>query len=167
MNLYKKLLLAQAPLAVALAMVGVFSVFVISYLGSHSQTILKDNYRSVLAAQRMKEAIERMDSAALFIVAGERQKGSEQAEKYRPIFEAELKVQEGNITESGEKEFTEGLRAAWMDYQTKFARLQKSADNGEAKQIYFSELESAFYRVKAAADAWCARAMRCGASRSA
>src|SRR6266850_1165473 len=152
MNLYKKLLLAQAPLAVALAMVGVFSVFVISYLGSHSQTILKDNYRSVLAAQRMKEDIERMDSGALFIVAGERQKGSEQAEKYRPIFEAELKVQEGNITESGEKEFTEGLRAAWVDYQTKFARLQKSADNGEAKQIYFSELESAFYRVKAAAD---------------
>jgi len=152
MNLYKKLLLAQAPLAVALAMVGVFSVFVISYLGSHSQTILNDNYRSVLATQRMKEDIERMDSGALFIVAGERQKGSEQAEKYRPIFEAELKVQEGNITESGEKEFTEGLRAAWVDYQTKFARLQKSTSSEEAKQIYFSELESAFYRVKSTAD---------------
>src|SRR5258708_4325072 len=152
MNLYKKLLLAQAPLAVALAMVGVFSVFVISYLGSHSQTILKDNYRSVLATQRMKEAIERMDSAALFIVAGERQKGSEQAHKYRPLFEAELKVQEGNITEAGEKEFTTGLRDAWIDYQTKFARLEKSAGAEEAKQLYFSELEAAFYKVKAAAD---------------
>ena len=152
MNLYKKLLLAQAPIAVALAIVGIFSVIVVSYLGSHSQTILKDNYRSVLAAQRMKEAIERMDSGALFIVAGERQKGLEQAEKNRPIFEAELKVQEGNITESGEKEFTEGLRAAWMDYQGKFARLQKSTSGEEAKQIYFSELESTFYRVKSAAD---------------
>ena len=152
MNLYKKLLLAQAPIAIALAIVGIFSVIVVSYLGSHSQTILKDNYRSVLAAQRMKEAIERMDSGALFMVAGERQKGLEQVEKNRPIFEAELKVQEGNITESGEKEFTEGLRAAWMDYQTKFARLQKSASSEEAKQIYFSELESAFYRVKSAAD---------------
>ena len=119
MNLYRKLLLAQAPLAIALALVGIFSV-VVSSLGSHSQTILKDNYRSVLAAQRMKEAIERMDSGALFIVAGERQKGIEQAEKNRPIFEAELKVQEGNITESGEKEFTEKLRAAWSDYQAKF-----------------------------------------------
>src|SRR5258707_11116873 len=108
MNLYKKLLLAQAPLAVALAMVGVFSVIVITYLGSHSQTILKDNYRSVLAAQRMKEAIERMDSAALFLVAGQREKGLAQGEKYRPLFEAELKVQEGNITEPGEREFTEG-----------------------------------------------------------
>ncbi len=133
MNLYKKLLLAQVPIGIALAIVGFVSIVVISSLGSHSQTILKDNYRSVLAVQRMKEAIERLDSAALFIVAGERQKGIEQAEKYRPIFEAELKVQEGNITEAGEKEFTEGLRHAWTDYQAKFDRLLKSATREEAR----------------------------------
>jgi signal transduction histidine kinase len=152
MNLYKKLLLAQAPIALALAIVGVFSVIVVSYLGTHSQTILKDNYRSVLAAQRMKEAIERMDSAALFLVAGESQKGLAQAEKNRPVFEAELKVQEGNITEAGEKEFTAGLRNAWLEYQSKFAKLGKTVNAVEAKQLYFSELESAFYKVKTAAD---------------
>jgi two-component system, NtrC family, sensor histidine kinase KinB len=152
MNLYRKLLLAQAPLALALAIMGVFSVLAVSYLGSHSQTILKDNYRSVLAAQRMKEAVERMDSASLFIVAGERQKGIEQAEKNRPIFEAELKVQEGNITEAGEKEFTDKLRAAWTDYLGTFDRVQKSATADEAKRLYFSDLEAAFYRVKTAAD---------------
>jgi signal transduction histidine kinase len=152
MNLYRKLLLAQAPIAIALAIVGVFSVVVVSYLGSHSQTILKDNYRSVLAAQRMKEAIERMDSAALFLVAGQRQKGIEQAAKNRPVFEAELKVQEGNITEAGEKEFTAGLRYAWTDYQAKFATLEKVATAEEAKQFYFSELESTFYKVKSTAD---------------
>lgn len=152
MNLYKKLLLAQAPLAVALAIVGVFSVFVVSHLGSHSQTILKDNYRSVLAAQRMKEAIERMDSAALFLVAGQREKGVEQAKQFQPVFESELKVQEGNITEAGEKEFTAGLRAAWTDYQAKFNRLQQAASTDEMRQLYFSELEAAFYKVKAADD---------------
>ncbi len=152
MNLYRKLLLAQIPIALALIILGVFSVVAISYLGSHSQMILKDNYRSVLAAQRMKEAIERMDSAALFLVAGQRQKGIEQADKNRPVFEAELKVQEGNITEAGEKEFTQGLRAAWLDYQAKFERLQKSVDLEEAKRLYFAELEGAFYKVKAAAD---------------
>jgi signal transduction histidine kinase len=113
---------------------------------------LKDNYRSVLAAQRMKEAIERMDSAALFLVAGQQEKGVQQAAKYRPIFEAELKVQESNITEAGEKEFTEGLRNAWTAYQSKFAKLEKSANAEEAKQLYFSELEAAFYNVKASAD---------------
>ena len=152
MNLYKKILLAEAPLAIALAIVCIVSVVVISSLGSHSQTVLKDNYRSVLAAQRMKEAIERLDSAALFIVAGERQKGIEQAEKNRPIFEAELKVQEGNITEAGEKEFTEKLRAAWTDYQAKFDRLHQTTSAEEARRRYFSELEGSFYTVKTAAD---------------
>src|SRR5882724_12976241 len=152
MNLYRKLLLAQSPIALALAIVGVFSAVAISYLGSHSQGIMKDNYRSVLAAQRMKEAIERMDSAALFMVAGQREKGVEQVEKYRPVFEAELKVQEGNITERGEKEFTGGLRTAWTDYQAKFDRLQKSATTDDMRARYFSELEAAFYKVKSAAD---------------
>lgn len=152
MNLYRKLLLAQAPLAVALVIVGIFSGVAVSYLGSHSQTILKDNYRSVLATQRMKEASERMDSGALFIVAGQRQKGLQQSEKNRPVFEAELKVQEANITEAGEKEFTVGLRHAWDDYQAKFTKLEKSASTDEARQLYFGELETAFYRVKAAAD---------------
>jgi signal transduction histidine kinase len=152
MNLYRKILLAQAPMAIALAIVCVASVYVIASLGSFSQTVLKDNYRSVLAAQRMKEAIERMDSAALFVVAGERQKGLEQAEKNRAIFESELKVQEGNITEAGEKEFTEKLRAGWQEYQAKFARLQQAASVEEPRRLYFSELEAAFLAVKTSAD---------------
>ena len=138
MNLYRKLLLAQAPIAIALALVGIFSVVVVSYLGSHSQTILKDNYRSVLAAQRMKEAIERMDSGALFISRRASAKRElEQAEKNRPIFEAELKVQEGNITEAGEKEFTAGLRNAWTDYQAKFANAGKKRQRRRGKAVLF------------------------------
>jgi NtrC-family two-component system sensor histidine kinase KinB len=152
MSLFRKILLAQSPIALALAIVGVFSVSAISYLGSHSQAIMKDNYRSVLAAQRMKEAIERMDSATLFMAAGQRQKGLEQIEKHRPVFEAELKVQEGNITERGEKEFTAGLRAAWTDYQAKLNRLQKAATTEDIRALYFSEIEAAFYKVKSAAD---------------
>ena len=76
MNFYKKLLLAQSPIALALASLGIFSVVAISYLGSHSQTILKDNYRSVLAAQRMKEALERMDSACAVFCRGRASKGA-------------------------------------------------------------------------------------------
>ena len=135
MNLYRKLLLAQAPIAIALTLVGIFSVAVVSYLGSHSQSILKDNYRSVLAAQRMKEAIERMDSGALFIVTGERQKGLEQAEKNRPIFEAELKVQESNITEAGEKDFTAGMRNAWIDYQAEVCQAGKKRRRRPSKAV--------------------------------
>jgi len=139
-------------MALILVIISAFSVWMVSFLGSHSQTILKDNYRSVLAAQRMKEAIERMDSAALFLIAGRRDKGLSQAAQYRPLFESELQVQENNITEPGEREVTQRLREFWNDYQQKFDRCQKMSDAEAARQFYFGELEPAFEKVKNAAD---------------
>ena len=55
MTLRMRLLIAQAPLGVALAVVAVLSVLTTSMLGRAGERILSDNYRSVLAAQRMKE----------------------------------------------------------------------------------------------------------------
>jgi len=75
MTLRTRLLIAQAPLAVALAVVAVITVVTTRALGHAGERILADNYRSVLAAQRMKESIERLDSGALFVVIGERQRG--------------------------------------------------------------------------------------------
>ncbi|HEX9143141.1 MAG TPA: ATP-binding protein [Candidatus Binatia bacterium] len=152
MSLRTKLLLAQVPMALILIIISGLSVWMVASLGSHSQTILKDNYRSVLAAQRMKEAIERMDSAALFIVAGRPDKALPQIVQNRLRFESELKVQEGNITEPSEREVTQRLRQFWNDYQEKFDRLEKINNPDAAKQFYFSELEPAFEKVKNAAD---------------
>src|ERR1700694_5002607 len=117
MSLRAKLLLAQAPLGIALVVLGIVGVWSVSSLGVQSQRILQDNYRSVLAAQRMKESIERLDSGAMFGAIGERDRAIAQIEEYRPQFEAELAVQEGNITEPGEQEATAALRKNWMEYQ--------------------------------------------------
>jgi len=153
MTLRAKLLLAQAPLGIALALVCILSVVVISSLGSHSQTILKDNYRSVLAAQRMQEAIERLeDTGPLLLLAALRDEEAQRATEYRQQFENELKIQEGNITETGEQEATLRLRALWIHYQEKFDRLKKIADPEAAKQFYFTELESTFREIKTAAE---------------
>ena len=152
MTLRTKLILAQAPLVLALALVCILSVVIISSLGSHSQTILKDNYRSVLAAQRMKESIERMDSAALFLLTGQREKGLQQVIAYQPLFEAELQVQEGNITEPGEREVAQRLRAVWVSYQEKLDRLKEVVDLETLRQFYFAEIDPTFHEVKNAAD---------------
>ncbi|HEY5677393.1 MAG TPA: PAS domain-containing sensor histidine kinase, partial [Myxococcales bacterium] len=106
MSLRAKLLLALAPLALVLVVLGTVSVQGMRSLGEGSQLILKDNYRSVLAAQSMKEAIERIDSAALFLVAGRREQALAQANPNLAAFEAQLKAQESNITEPGEAEAT-------------------------------------------------------------
>jgi two-component system, NtrC family, sensor histidine kinase KinB len=153
MSLRAKLLLAQAPLGVALALVCILSVVMISSLGSHSQTILKDNYRSVLAIQRMQEALERLeDSASLFLLAALRDEERQKVAEYRQQFENELKVQEGNITEHGEREVTQRLRTLWMSYQEKFDHFKQIRDPEEARRFYFTELEPTFHQVKTTAE---------------
>jgi NtrC-family two-component system sensor histidine kinase KinB len=151
MTLRSKLLLAQAPLVLALVLMGLMASAVTSSLGRSSENILEHNYRSALAAQRMKESIERMNSGALFMVAGERARGSEQAELHRRQLEAELRVQEENITEPGEREATQRLRALWTTYQEAHARLRDEPPE-RARETYFRELLPLFEQVRAACD---------------
>ena len=148
MTLRGKLLLAQAPLGIALAVLGVVAVATISSLGARARLILKDNYRSVLAAQRMKESIERIDSAAVFLLLGRKELADRQAEENRARFEFELEVQEGNITEPGEPEKTKRLRAAWSQYLVDFDKFKQRP----TAEQYFSVLNPEFVAVKDVAD---------------
>jgi PAS domain S-box-containing protein len=95
-RLRSKLLLAQVPLAIALVLVGFLSRRTVGAMSRSSQDILKDNYASVLAAQRMRNAADDKDVAA---------------------FERELAFQQTNITEAGEREITERLKRNWLAYR--------------------------------------------------
>jgi NtrC-family two-component system sensor histidine kinase KinB len=152
MTLRTRLLLAQGPLALALLLVGVLAVATLADLGKSGQRILADNYRSVLAAQRMKEAIERMDSAALFLLIGEDAAGLRQAADNRPRFESELQVEEQNITEKGEQEAAVELRRNWADYERDFDAFVQLPAVTERRERYLSVLAPAFVRVKTSAD---------------
>ncbi|MBI3249491.1 MAG: HAMP domain-containing protein [Deltaproteobacteria bacterium] len=148
-----KLLLAQAPLGIVLVLVCVLSLAAISTLGSHSQTILKDNYRSVLAVQRMKEAAERLeDNAVLGLLKIRRHETWQPSTTYLQQFEQELQAQEGNITELGERELTMQLRALWSDYRQKLAQLNGLDDASAAHQFYSTELETTFHNLRAVAE---------------
>jgi PAS domain S-box-containing protein len=151
MTLRSRLLIAQAPLAIALAAVAALSVSTTRTLGRAGERILADNYRSVLAAQRMKESIERLDSGALFIVIGEPGRGLGLAKEHRPAFEHELEVQERNITEPGEREATASLRDAWTRYQSDYDRFLAGSGD-DLRKLYLEALQPDFLRVKAAAD---------------
>lgn len=152
MTLRGKLLLAQVPLLVALIFLSALALSSVSSIGGSAQGILRENYRSVLAAQRMKEAVERMDSGALFLVAGQRDKGLLQIAAHRGRFEAELRIEEANITERGEASLAQRLRSAWMSYQQRFDAFAGSDDPEALRRAYFASLEPAFREVKDAAD---------------
>ncbi|HEX7701941.1 MAG TPA: hypothetical protein VF403_14495, partial [Kofleriaceae bacterium] len=73
-----KLVLAQLPLVIALGVTIVIGSLVARDLGRGSQMILEDNYRSVLAAERMKESAERIDSGIVFVILGKVTMGLDQ-----------------------------------------------------------------------------------------
>ena len=148
MTLRGKLLLAQAPLALVLLIFGVASVRTISALGHSPELILKDNYRSVLAAERMMVAIERLQTGAL-------ERATDQAaptppEPFLQRFESELVAQEHNITEPGEDRATARLRQVWTTYQETLASL--SGPPAEQLRRYFGELVPAYRAVQASAE---------------
>ncbi len=151
MTLRSRLLLAQAPLVLALLFLGATAVITLARVGRAGQQVLEDNYRSVLATQRITEQLERMDSAALFIIAGERERGLAQQAAQRPSLEAELGVQQHNITEPGEAEATRRLRTAWTEYREEFEVFLQARDAEAARTRYFESLAPAFQEAKAAA----------------
>jgi len=157
-SLRGKLVLAQAPLALALVAVGAISTVTTTRLGERSRLILADNYRSVLAAQRMKGALERIETQALVLLSSRAAARSVQPplsdalRTPRDIVERELSVQEGNITETGEGPLTARLRAAWNETRAGVDRFATLSAPLEREALYFSTLEPAFAAVRAGLD---------------
>ena len=86
-TLRTKLLIGLTPLLAIMVGLGLWAIVMFSRLGNNIDVILRENYRSVLAAEGMKEALERMDSALLFAIGGEEEQAREQFAEYRPMFE--------------------------------------------------------------------------------
>jgi signal transduction histidine kinase len=116
MSLRAKLVYAQLPLALALVLISAISLRTSQGLGQSSQSILKDNYRSVLAADRIKDAADGLE--ALRLAPGPPETGASETKVLEGRLESELEVQEHNITEVGETEATGRLRDAWTRYRS-------------------------------------------------
>lgn len=152
MKVRTQLLLAGVPLAVALVVVGLFAVRSIGFLDRSSQAILAHNYRSVLAAQRMKESLERIDDTAYFVATGHPEHGASRLPSDRQGFERELRVAEGNVTEPGETEVIRSLRAHWDSYRASLDHCLVLDASAASKACYFRDLRTRFDALRAAAD---------------
>jgi PAS domain S-box-containing protein len=151
MNLRNKLLLSFLIFITALVALGVWSAWRLRELGGVSQRIISHNYDSVIAAQDMKESLERMDSAALFLLSGNRDRATAQFEQHRTRFNAAFENAAGNITEPGEAEIIEAIRSGREEY---YQRLEAFIAEGEKRQPaeYFQRLEPLFNRIRAECD---------------
>ena len=150
-TLRTKLVLGLAPLFAILVGLGLWAVAMLGDLGGRIDVILRENYDSVLAAEGMKEALERMDSAALFAVNGKDAEARAQLAANKIRFDAELAKQRNNVTLPGEQELVDELSSLYAAYlartETFYARPE-----GERWEAYSAELLPIFRRIKDAAD---------------
>jgi PAS domain S-box-containing protein len=150
MKLRSKLLLGYAGFIVALGVLGAWSARTLQQMSAVSGRIISENYDSVIAAQDMKESLERIDSAALFALAGDGPRAAQQAAEHRRRFDAALTRAAANLTEPGEGDVVTAIRVGRDDYLRRFDRFLQST--GDRVHRYFDELEPRFNSVRADCD---------------
>ncbi len=83
----------------------------------------------------MKHALERMDSALLFAIAGQEARARDQFQDFRPAFEASLRIERGNVTLLGEGRLADelaSLHARYLTLTEKYLGLSPSVVGGSS-----------------------------------
>jgi PAS domain S-box-containing protein len=120
MSLRTKLLFGYLVFILALVMLGAWGAWRLREMGGVSRRIISNNYDSVLAAQEMKESLERQDSAALFALLGARDKAAAQLHEHRARFDQNFAKAANNITEPGEPAAIDAIRVNRNKYYQMF-----------------------------------------------
>jgi PAS domain S-box-containing protein len=160
MGLRAKLLTGYAVFIAALVLLGTWSAWRLHDMGKVSRRIISENYDSVVAAQEMKESLERQDSAALFALIGARDKALTQLREHRARFDANFQKAANNITEVGERQAIEAIRNERDVYYQRFDTFIGRATNPtgprnedvELRREYFTQLEPQFNKLRSACE---------------
>lgn len=153
LGLRQKISLGFGALLLIIAVIGTQSILHLSRLGVSIDVILRENYKSVIACQQMKEALERIDSGLLFILLGDRHEGEELVRTNEAVFERSLAIEQSNITLPGEGEKAARLKDFFGRYKLLLKDiLDPSQSSGFRKEAYFTGLFPLFGQIKGAAD---------------
>jgi NtrC-family two-component system sensor histidine kinase KinB len=149
----QKISLGLGALLIIIIALGTQSVLYLSKLGVSIDVILRENYRSVIACQQMKEAAERMNDGVLFIILGRVREGDELIRENQAAFEKALQVELNNITLPTEGEKANRLRALFEQYK---GLLKEAIDStlleGLRNHTYFTRILPLFGQIKNQAD---------------
>lgn len=157
MGLRTRLLTGYAVFIAAIVLLGAWSAWRLHDMGKVSRRIISENYDSVVAAQEMKESLERQDSAALFALLGARQKALAQLREHRHRFDANFDKAANNITEVGETQAIETIRGDREVYYQRFDAFMTRVTNSNDTEAtlsteYFTQLEPQFNKLRAACE---------------
>ena len=153
LGLRQKLALGFGGLLAITLLIGIQSILKITDLGQSIDVILRDNYRSVIACQDMKEGLERIDSGALFTLLGYEDEGTKFIADNLVKFGKAFQVESHNITLPGEGNACDKLNNLYTQYKSVLQDVQNKGESIENRRAaYFMKLLPLFQEVKKTAD---------------
>jgi len=149
LGIRQKLLLGFGGLLLIAVVIGVISIRQFTVLGQSIDVIMKENYKSVIASQDMKESIERMDSGALYILIGYENEGNKYINASTERFRAALDTEINNITLPGEGEKARRIEELFARYRTVLSGLgDENIPLDVRRKSYFAETLPLFQEIK-------------------
>jgi NtrC-family two-component system sensor histidine kinase KinB len=119
----KKILIGYGVAFALMSLVIAWAVSNLVSLGRASEAILSENYRSILAAENMVDALERQDSGVLLFLMGDIQTGSNQFRENEAQFFQWFARAKDNITIKAEVELIDSIDTAYSLYRHRFPLL--------------------------------------------
>ena len=149
----RRIFFGLAPIFVLIVGMGAYAMVLFAKLGSQVDVVLRENYRSVIAGQQMKESAERMDSALFFSLVGEEQRGRQLYDDFLPKFQDGLSKELLNITLPGEDGLAHSIQTVHAQYAQKVDTFWKTSDLPTRREIYYHDLLPIFTNIKDTAQA--------------
>src|SRR4051794_11085042 len=123
LSLQQQMCLTWGWLLLLLAMLWTAGVGLLLCLGISASGILRENYDSVVAMERLNESLERIDSSFQFALSGKnnealQKKALRQYQENWPAYLDNLEVEQRNITLPGEDKLVAQLALLTKEYRS-------------------------------------------------
>lgn len=152
MTIKKKILIGYGVVFALMGLVIAWAVTNLVSLGKATDAILSENYRSILAAENMVDALERQDSGVLLIYLGDVKKGTAQFRENEAVFLEWLARAKDNTTINGEEELVRTIETDYAVYRRQFSLLNdfQNSSTGQvsASSSYQESVYPLFTRVR-------------------
>lgn len=136
-TLRKKIFVGYGTTLLLMVLIVVWAFINLRNLGEASDAILRENYKSILAAENMVYAIERQDSAILLLFLGYEEQGWKQFRENEGQFFQWLSRAKDNITEEGEDRIVSSIGKEYSAYLNHVSELRPVAIASPKKTATF------------------------------
>lgn len=134
-----KLMLGFGTSVAVVGVLGVLIMHQVQILGQAIDVILRENYRSVVACQEMKESLERVDSGLLFTLSGYEDEGRATVMANQERFLKALDAEAHNLTLPTEDEKVKCLQGLFADYQKAIPQVLDPSRDLETRRVAYHE----------------------------